>query len=135
MGLAYERTGSGPPLVLLHGVGHRRQAWGAVLDRLTPHRDVIAVDLPGHGESPPLPPIATPVLTVLLDQVTALFDELGLGRPRRVGDRAVPGRVLAQRPRRPVRPGDLPDHGSTRGHPGTAGPCAVAVHRGPCPRV
>jgi len=54
MGLAYERSGSGPPLVLLHGVGHRRQAWGAVLDRLTPHRDVIAVDLPGHGESPPL---------------------------------------------------------------------------------
>src|SRR5204863_292870 len=54
MGLAYERIGSGPPLVLLHGVGHRRQAWGAVLDRLTPHRDVILVDLPGHGESPPL---------------------------------------------------------------------------------
>ena len=52
MGLAYERIGSGPPLVLLHGVGHRRQAWGAVLDRLTPHRDVILVDLPGHGESP-----------------------------------------------------------------------------------
>ena len=54
MGLAFERTGSGPPLVLLHGVGHRRQAWHAVLDRLTPHRDVILVDLPGHGESPPL---------------------------------------------------------------------------------
>jgi len=54
MGLAYERKGSGPPLVLLHGVAHRRQAWGALLDRLTPHRDVIIPDLPGHGESPPL---------------------------------------------------------------------------------
>ena len=42
MGLAFERLGSGPPLVLLHGVGHRRQAWDAVLDRLAPHRDVIA---------------------------------------------------------------------------------------------
>ena len=86
MGLAYERRGSGPPLVLLHGVGHRRQAWDAVLDRLTPHRDVIAVDLPGHGESPPLPASATPVLTVLLDQVTALFDELGLDRPHIAGN-------------------------------------------------
>ena len=69
MGLAFERAGSGPPLVLLHGVGHRRQAWGAVLDRLTPHRDVIAVDLPGHGESPPLPDGATPVLPIMLDAV------------------------------------------------------------------
>src|SRR5262252_5170103 len=86
MGLAYERMGSGPPLVLLHGVGHRRQAWGAVLDRLTPHRDVIAVDLPGHGESPPLPGNATPVLTVMLDQVTALFDDLGLDRPHVAGN-------------------------------------------------
>ena len=86
MGLAYERRGSGPPLVLLHGVGHRRQAWDAVLYRLTPHRDVIAVDLPGHGESPPLPASATPVLTVLRDQVTALFDELGLDRPHIAGN-------------------------------------------------
>jgi len=86
VGLAYERRGSGPPLVLLHGVGHRRQAWDAVLYRLTPHRDVIAVDLPGHGESPPLPASATPVLSAMLDQVIALFDELGLDRPHIAGN-------------------------------------------------
>ena len=86
MGLAFERAGSGPPLVLLHGVGHRRQAWGAVLDRLTPHRDVIAVDLPGHGESPPLPDGAEPVLPIMLDAVTALLDELGLDRPHIAGN-------------------------------------------------
>src|SRR5258706_3623393 len=50
--LAYERIGSGEPLVLLHGIGHRRQAWGAVLDWLAPHRQLILVDLPGHGDSP-----------------------------------------------------------------------------------
>jgi len=54
MSLAHERAGSGPSLVLLHGLGHRRQGWGAVHDMLTPHRDVISVDLPGHGQSPPL---------------------------------------------------------------------------------
>jgi pimeloyl-ACP methyl ester carboxylesterase len=86
MGLAYERHGSGPPLVLLHGVGHRRQAWGAVLDRLTPHRDVVLVDLPGHGESPPLKLSGRPVLDALLAEVTGLLDEVGLERPNVAGN-------------------------------------------------
>jgi pimeloyl-ACP methyl ester carboxylesterase len=86
MGLAFERHGSGPPLVLLHGVGHRRQAWCAVLDRLTPHRDVVLVDLPGHGESPPLRLAGRPVVEALLDEVFALLDELALERPHIAGN-------------------------------------------------
>jgi hypothetical protein len=39
MGLAFERVGSGPPLVLLHGIGHHRQAWNAVTGRLAPSRE------------------------------------------------------------------------------------------------
>ena len=73
MGLAFERIGSGPPLVLLHGVGHRRQAWYPVLDWLVPHRDVILVDLPGHGESPPLRQGDVPVLDALLAEVIGLI--------------------------------------------------------------
>jgi len=34
MRLAFDRVGSGEPLVLVHGVGHRRQAWLPVLDQL-----------------------------------------------------------------------------------------------------
>jgi pimeloyl-ACP methyl ester carboxylesterase len=85
MGLAYERMGSGAPLILLHGVGHRRQAWGAVLDRLTPHRDVIIIDLPGHGESPPLE-AGQPAVEEMLGAVTALLDDLGLERPHVAGN-------------------------------------------------
>ena len=85
MGLAYERIGSGPPLVLLHGVGHRGQAWGAVLDRLTPHRDVIVPDLPGHGESPPLQR-DLPILDALLGPVRALLDDLGVAHPHMAGN-------------------------------------------------
>ncbi|HWG02824.1 MAG TPA: alpha/beta hydrolase [Trebonia sp.] len=89
MSLAYERHGDGPVLVLLHGVGHRRQAWNAVLPHLAPHRTVIAVDLPGHGESPSLAAGtegtgdtggADPV-HAMGEELVRLFDELGLERP------------------------------------------------------
>ncbi|GII58139.1 hydrolase [Planotetraspora thailandica] len=55
MELAYDRCGSGSPLVLLHGLGHHRRGWLPVLDLLAERHDVIAVDFPGFGESPPLP--------------------------------------------------------------------------------
>jgi pimeloyl-ACP methyl ester carboxylesterase len=86
MGLAYTRTGSGPPLVLFHGLGHRRQAWDAVVDRLAPHREVIAVDLPGHGESPPLDMAGRTVLEVMSQGVIGVLDELGLERPHVAGN-------------------------------------------------
>jgi len=86
MGLAYDRTGSGPPLMLFHGVGHRRQAWGAVVDLLTPYRELILVDLPGHGESPPLVTAGRPPVPVLLEAVLGLADELGFERPHMAGN-------------------------------------------------
>ena len=86
MSLAYERHGSGPPLVLLHGVGHRRQAWNAVLGLLAPHRTVIAVDLPGHGESPPLKADGRPPVRVIAEEVIGFFGELGLERPNVAGN-------------------------------------------------
>jgi pimeloyl-ACP methyl ester carboxylesterase len=51
--LVYDRAGSGAPVVLLHGVGHRRQAWQPLFTQLAQHYDVIAVDLAGFGDSPP----------------------------------------------------------------------------------
>ena len=43
------RTGDGPPLLLVHGLGSTRRAWDPVLARLAAEREVIALDLPGHG--------------------------------------------------------------------------------------
>src|SRR5271169_342284 len=99
MGLAYERTGSGEPLVLLHGIGHRRQAWGAVLDRLAPHRELILVDLPGHGESPALLASGRCVPEALVRQTTGLFDELGLDRPNLAGS-SLGGRIALEAAKR-----------------------------------
>lgn len=86
MGLAYDRRGEGPELVLLHGVGHRRQAWNAVIDLLTPHRTIIAVDLPGHGDSPPLKGCGTDPVEAMGLELKGLFDELGLDRPHVAGN-------------------------------------------------
>ena len=52
--LAHSRSGSGSPLVLVHGLGARRSSWDPVLPGLTAARDVVTVDLPGHGGSPSL---------------------------------------------------------------------------------
>lgn len=51
--LAYDDIGDGLPLVLLHGISSSRSRWTPIIDELTPDRRCIAVDLPGHGDSPP----------------------------------------------------------------------------------
>jgi pimeloyl-ACP methyl ester carboxylesterase len=86
VGLAYDRRGKGPELVLLHGVGHRRQAWNAVVDLLTPHRTVITVDLPGHGESPPLQADGIDPVKAMGQELVGLLGELGLSRPHIAGN-------------------------------------------------
>jgi pimeloyl-ACP methyl ester carboxylesterase len=46
-------TGSGPALLLVHGLGATRATWDRVVDTLSARFTVIAPDLPGHGESDP----------------------------------------------------------------------------------
>lgn len=95
MGLACERHGSGEPLVLVHGVTHRRQAWYPVLDRLVEHREVILVDLPGHGQSPDLVTDGRPVQDVLREVFQQFLDEQGLDRPHVAGN-SLGGRVALE---------------------------------------
>lgn len=48
---AYRMRGSGPPLLLLHGMACDSTTWFPVMDQLAEHFTVIAPDLLGHGES------------------------------------------------------------------------------------
>ena len=59
---AWERHGSGPPVVLIHGFGLNRAMWQWQLPALVPHFTVLTYDLPGHGES--APPAGTPSLAM-----------------------------------------------------------------------
>ena len=88
----YHRAGSGPPLLLMHGIGMSWQAFKAVLPRLEAERDVIAIDLPGFGRSP-RPPDGTPAGAATLSRlVIELLDELGLERPHVAGN-SLGGRI------------------------------------------
>lgn len=49
--IAYERTGDGPPLVLVHGAGRDHAMWASCLPWLAPHASVYAVDRRGRGAS------------------------------------------------------------------------------------
>lgn len=44
--------GTGPKLLLVHGLGGSWQSWSTILEPLGAHRTVIAIDLPGHGATP-----------------------------------------------------------------------------------
>lgn len=85
MELACERRGSGPALILVHGLGHHWQAWLPLLDRLAERREVIAVDLPGFGRSPGLPEGVPYTAESLADAVESFCVRLGVREPHVAG--------------------------------------------------
>jgi pimeloyl-ACP methyl ester carboxylesterase len=82
----YVRRGSGTPLVLIHGIGSRLQMWDPVFDLLAAHHEVIALDLPGFGQTPPPPPGTTPGTTTQCDQLLEFFAAIGIERPHVAGN-------------------------------------------------
>ena len=70
------RRGGGKPLLLVHGLGGSWRSWTPIIDPLAAEREVIAVDLPGHGATPPLAGEAS--IRTLADELTAFLDARGL---------------------------------------------------------
>ncbi len=83
MALAFDRVGRGPVLVLLHPLGADRKVWAPVIEGLRGERELLAVDLPGFGESDPL--ATTPTPAALAAAVAGLLAELGIDRPHIAG--------------------------------------------------
>jgi pimeloyl-ACP methyl ester carboxylesterase len=74
--MRYVDYGSGPALVLMHGMGASWQWWLENIPTLGEHHRVIAVDLPGFGDSEPLP--APAEMSTRAEAVNDLLEQLGV---------------------------------------------------------
>jgi pimeloyl-ACP methyl ester carboxylesterase len=79
----YVRHGAGPAVVLVHGFGSSLYTWKDVIPALAARHDVIALDLPGFGESERPPDLA---FADLPRAVVGLMNVLGIERAALVGN-------------------------------------------------
>lgn len=106
--ISYETLGpdgaSGEPVVLVHGYGGDKASWLFVEEPLSDGRRVVALDLPGHGESDKA--VSGLTLDSLAGVVLGLLSDLGIDRAHLVGHslggavvaaaaRQAPGRVAS----------------------------------------
>ena len=78
IGLAYEASGAGSPVVLLHGFPFNRTLWREQVATLKERCRVITPDLRGHGETSATREPAT--MEEMAGDIAALLDELGIAR-------------------------------------------------------
>ncbi|HEY0701078.1 MAG TPA: alpha/beta hydrolase [Micromonospora sp.] len=74
-----ERCGSGPPVLLLHGLLTDSRVWQPLRDALADRYTLISVDAPGHGGSPARPAEFT--MEAEVDAMVGALDQLGVTGP------------------------------------------------------
>ena len=97
MKMNHLRSGSGKPLLLIHGLGGSARSWSTIWTALAERRDLIAVDLPGFGDTPLL--AGKTSIRSLSDAVTAFIDAQGLRGIDVVGS-SMGGRIVLELARR-----------------------------------
>jgi len=80
--IAWTRLGSGPPVVMVHGITENSASWGAIPGMLAADFEVITVDLRGHGRSGTADDYG---LSAMVGDIAAVIVEAGLSRPHLVG--------------------------------------------------
>lgn len=83
MELAYERRGTGTPLVLIHGFPLDHSIWNAAAPLLENDFDLIIPDLRGFGGS--TAPSTSYLMTDIASDLAALLDSLGVGQTTLAG--------------------------------------------------
>ncbi len=81
--MAYRLEGSGPVLLLLHGIAGSSRTWRDVIPRLTDRFTVIAPDLTGHGHSEK--PIGDYSLGAFASGIRDLLEVLSIDRATVIG--------------------------------------------------
>ena len=97
MTLHFERRGTGHPLLLIHGLGGSTRSWDTIADDLARSRDLIIIDMPGHGRSPPIEGRQT--IAAYADAIAAFMTDQGLQRADLLGS-SVGARLVLELTRR-----------------------------------
>ena len=89
----FERVGTGQPLLMVHGLGANLRTWNPLLSALSGSRELILVDLPGHGRSTPLAGPQT--FDAYADALAHFVDSQGLATADLVGS-SIGGRLVLE---------------------------------------
>jgi pimeloyl-ACP methyl ester carboxylesterase len=90
-GGAGDRGGGAPdstrePLLLIHGLGANKSVWDPVVPLLAADFEVIALDLPGFGAAPSLPPGVEPTTAAMAGALRDQLAARGIERPHVAGN-------------------------------------------------
>ena len=96
----YCQTGTGRPLVLLHGIGMSQFVWSPVTPYLSPTRRVIAFDTAGFGASPALPKGTVPTVRNLVDELERSMQAIGIELPVDMAGNSLGGCMALEAARR-----------------------------------
>ncbi|MDQ6880618.1 MAG: alpha/beta fold hydrolase [Pseudomonadota bacterium] len=99
MTLHMERRGSGRPLLLVHGLGGSVRSWDTIAPALAAGRELVVIDLPGHGQSPAIAGRQT--IEACADAIESFIHEQGLAGVDLVGS-SVGARLVLELSRRGV---------------------------------
>ena len=74
----YRDEGTGPTLVLLHGVASSLHTWDDWVKRLAPHYRVIRIDLPGHGLTGSDPSVERYEIAYMINKLEKFLNKLSI---------------------------------------------------------
>jgi pimeloyl-ACP methyl ester carboxylesterase len=74
----YRDEGTGPTLLLLHGVASSLHTWDDWVDRLAPHYRIIRIDLPGHGLTGNDPSVERYEIAYMVDKLEKFLNKLNI---------------------------------------------------------
>ena len=74
----YRDQGTGPTLVLLHGVGSSLHTWDGWVNRLEPHYRILRIDLPGHGLTGKDPRVKKYDIAYMIDKLDKFLNKLSI---------------------------------------------------------
>src|SRR5260221_110236 len=80
-----EGEGKKVPLLCVHGAGSTSVVWMDLVRRMSPGRRVVAIDLPGHGQSDRWHPPGEVSIAMYRDAVGTVAKELGIEQAILVG--------------------------------------------------